>query len=70
MAKRIYKLREDKMIGGVCSGLGDYFDIDPTILRLIWVCLGFVAGGGIIAYLIAMFIIPYKDDSQRYIDNQ
>jgi len=68
MAKRLYKVREGKMIGGVCSGLGEYFDIDPTILRLIWVATAFVAGGGIFAYLIAMIVIPYMPDN--YIDRQ
>lgn len=66
MAKKLYKVREGKMIGGVCSGLGEYFDIDPTILRLIWVATAFVAGGGFFAYIIAMIVIPYMPDN--YID--
>ena len=62
MAKRIYRNRDDKMIAGVCSGMGEYFDIDPTIMRLAWLAFAFFAGGGIIAYLIAMIVIPYKPD--------
>lgn len=68
MAKKLFKVKEGKMIGGVCSGLGEYFDIDPTILRLIWVACAFVAGGGIFAYLIAMIVIPYRPDN--YIEKQ
>ena len=62
MAKRLYRNKQDKMIAGVCSGLGDYFDIDPTVVRLAWVVFAFFAGGGIIAYLIGMIIIPYGPD--------
>ena len=50
------------MIAGVCSGMGEYFDIDPTIMRLAWLAFAFFAGGGIIAYLIAMIVIPYKPE--------
>lgn len=62
MAKRIYRSKEEKMIAGVCGGIAEYCDVDPTLIRLIWVALSFFGGGGIIAYLIAMFIIPYKKE--------
>ena len=58
MAKRLYRIKEDKMIAGVCSGLAEYFDIDPTIVRLAWLVAVFCAGGGLIAYIIAYIVIP------------
>ncbi|ACR79664.1 MULTISPECIES: PspC domain-containing protein [Kosmotoga] len=56
--KRLYKSRKDKVIDGVCGGIAEYFGIDPTIIRLIWVLLLFAHGAGLILYLIAMIIIP------------
>lgn len=58
---RLVRSRTDRRIAGVCSGLADYFDVDPTIVRVAWVILSIVAGAvvfGIIAYLVAWFIIP------------
>ncbi len=60
MDKRLYRSRHEKIIGGVCGGLGNYFDIDPTIIRLITVLLFFAKGVGAMAYLIAWIIIPVK----------
>lgn len=60
MEKKLYRSRTDKSIAGVCGGLGKYFDIDPTIIRLAWVFAIFFAGGGIFAYLIAMLIVPQE----------
>lgn len=52
------KRSKDGIIGGVCAGLGDYFNIDPVIFRLLWV-LGFLMFGiGIIGYLVCWFVIP------------
>lgn len=65
MAKRLYRKMDDKMILGVCSGIADYFDIDPTIIRLLWLVAVFCAGGGILAYLIAAIVIP--EDKTNYI---
>jgi len=58
MEKRLYRNGRDKKIAGVCSGIAAYFNVDPTIVRLIWVALALVAGGGIILYLVAWLIIP------------
>jgi len=57
MAKRIYRSNKDRMLGGVCGGLGEYFDVDPTIIRLIAVVVA-LSGAGILAYIIAWIIIP------------
>lgn len=57
--KRLYRSRKDRMICGVCGGIGDYFNIDSTIIRLLWVAFILLsAGTGIIAYIIAWIIVP------------
>ncbi|RME24820.1 MAG: PspC domain-containing protein [Candidatus Zixiibacteriota bacterium] len=58
MAQRLYRSRKEKMIGGVCGGLAEYFDVDPTLVRLIAVVLLFASGVGLLAYIIAWIIIP------------
>ncbi len=57
MAKRIYRSTKNRMLGGVCGGIGEYFDIDPTIVRLVAVVFA-LSGAGILAYIIAWIIIP------------
>lgn len=56
--KKLYKSRKDCKIAGVCGGLGEYFGIDSTWIRLAWVALTLCGGCGILAYIIAMLIIP------------
>jgi len=58
--KRLYKSNTDVMICGVCGGIAEYFEIDPTIVRLIAVVLIFGWGSGLLAYLIASIIIPKR----------
>ncbi len=62
MKKKLYKSRTDKKIGGVCGGIAEYFDVDPTIIRLAWVIFSLMGGSGIPCYFIAMLIIPEKPD--------
>lgn len=57
-SKRLYRNPNDKMLGGVCSGIAAYFDIDPVIIRLIMVVLFLGAGIGLLAYIIAWIVIP------------
>ncbi len=57
---RLYRSRKDRMIGGVCAGLGEYFQMDYVIIRLIWVLTILLAGTGVLAYLIAWIAIPEK----------
>jgi phage shock protein PspC (stress-responsive transcriptional regulator) len=59
MQKRLYRIDEGKMICGVCGGLAEYFNIDPTIVRLACVLLG-CSGTGIIFYIAAAIIMPEK----------
>ena len=61
MKKKLYKSNTNKMICGVCGGLGEFFGIDPTIIRLIWAILALLGGTGIVAYLIAAVIIPNSE---------
>ena len=56
--RRLYRSKTDKMIGGVCGGLGEFFKVDPIIFRLIFVLMFFGAGSGILVYLVMMLIIP------------
>ncbi len=60
MDKRLYKIEDGKLLCGVCGGIAEYFDVDPTIIRLVWVLLVLCAGTGILAYLIAALIMPKK----------
>lgn len=60
MNKRLYRIEEGKQIAGVCGGIAEYFDIDPTLVRIAWVILAFCAGGGLLAYIIAALIMPPK----------
>lgn len=58
MKKKLYKSNTNKMLEGVCGGIAEYFDIDPTIVRLGWVVFCALGGSGILAYIIAAIIIP------------
>lgn len=58
MSKKLYRSKRDVMVCGVCGGIAEYFDIDPTIVRLIAVVLILGWGSGLLAYLIAVLIIP------------
>ena len=60
MNKKLYRSEEGKMIAGVCAGLGEYFNIDPTVVRLGFVIFGCMGGSGILAYILAAVIIPVK----------
>lgn len=56
--KRLYRDADNRIVGGVCSGLATYWHIDPTLVRLVFVVLTFVGGGGLIIYLILWIILP------------
>ncbi len=60
MEKRLYRSRSDRMICGVCGGLAKYFDIDPTIVRVIAVLSVFVSGLGLLAYIIMAIVVPLE----------
>jgi phage shock protein C len=58
MERRLYRSRDEKMIGGVCGGLAEYFSVDPTFVRLIWVVITLVGGAGVLLYLVLWVITP------------
>ncbi len=58
LKKPLYKSNKNKIIDGVCGGIGEYFGIDPTLVRLGFVGLCVLAGGGLLAYIVALIIIP------------
>jgi phage shock protein C len=58
MQKTLYRSRQNRMIAGVCGGLGEYFNVDPTIVRLIFVLVGLLGGPGLILYIIMAIIVP------------
>jgi phage shock protein PspC (stress-responsive transcriptional regulator) len=74
--RKLYRSSTNKKIAGVCSGIADYFDVDPTMVRLIWILLIIGAGSGLLAYIICWIVIPLDDnnsrkdddDSKKYID--
>jgi phage shock protein C len=60
MNKRLYRSHKEKMIGGVCGGLAEYFDIDPVLVRILFVVAVFAGGSGVLAYIICWIIIPQQ----------
>ena len=58
MNTRLYKSRNDRMLGGVCGGIAEFFDIDPSLVRLGWVLFCALGGSGILAYIVAAIVIP------------
>lgn len=60
--KKLYRVENGKMVAGVCGGIAEYFNIDPSLVRLGWVLLALAGSIGIWAYIIACFILPKKSD--------
>jgi phage shock protein C len=61
MERRLYRSSQNKVLAGVCGGLGEYFGVDPVIVRLLVVVFTLMGGAGLIAYIIAAIIIPSRD---------
>ncbi|HPC36697.1 MAG TPA: PspC domain-containing protein [Candidatus Marinimicrobia bacterium] len=66
--KKLYRSRKHRIIGGVCGGIAEYFEIDPVLVRLIWVILIIFGGIGVLAYIIAWIIIPKQEESSSTIE--
>lgn len=60
MKKRLHRSNENKDVAGVCGGIAEYFDMDPTLIRLAWILFCALGGSGVLAYIIAAIIIPEK----------
>lgn len=67
MEKKLYRSEKDKMIAGVCGGIGEYFNVDPTLIRLAWAVLTVFTAifGGLFLYIVAAIIIPNEYDIKR-----
>jgi phage shock protein PspC (stress-responsive transcriptional regulator) len=60
--KRLFRSKKDRMLGGVCAGLGEHLDVDPTVIRLVWAVITVLSlGTGILVYIIAWIIIPEEE---------
>ena len=62
MEKKLYKSNTDKKLCGVCAGIAEYFGIDSTVIRLLWVLGTLFVGAGILAYIIAAIVMPNKPE--------
>ena len=69
MRKRLYRSVNDRMVGGVCGGIAEYFNIDPTIVRLVWVLFALGGGSGLVAYIVACLVIPNPPHPSNGYDN-
>jgi phage shock protein C len=64
--KRLYRSKKDRMLGGVCAGLGEHLDVDPTVIRLVWAVVTVLSiGTGILVYLLAWIIIPEEETGKE-----
>ena len=58
MEKKLYRSRYDKKLAGVCGGLAQYLNMDPTVVRVIWLLISLFVGAGLLAYIILALVIP------------
>lgn len=56
--KRLYRSESSRMLCGVCAGIAEYFNLDPTLIRLAWALFCILSGSGVLAYILAAIIIP------------
>lgn len=66
--KKLYCDKKNAKISGVCAGIAKYFDLDPTVIRILWVVITMFGGSGIIAYIICALIIPDEPDGVTEVD--
>lgn len=66
MQRRLFRSTRDVMISGVCGGIAEFFNIDPSLVRILWVVLSFATGGflGLIAYIACVILLPKDTDIQ------
>ena len=64
--QRITRSQSDRLLTGVCGGVADYFSIDPTMVRLIWIFFTLFGGSGLLAYIIATLLIPDSNSQERF----
>ncbi len=60
--KRLFRSKKERMLAGICGGIGEHLDVDPTVIRLIWIVVTLLSlGAGLLAYIIAWIIVPEQD---------
>ena len=67
--KKLYKSQDDRMISGICAGIAEYFEVDPTLVRVIWLVFSVAGGAGVLAYIVAHFIVPERPYSRKQCEN-
>jgi len=65
MNRKLTRSKTNRVIGGVCGGVGEYFDVDPVIIRIVWAAAVFLGGVGVILYILAWIIIPDDIESMN-----
>lgn len=68
--KRLFRSRKDRVLAGVCGGLGEYFDIDPIIFRLLFVVLVIMGGSGVLLYILCWILIPEEASTAKEKDGE
>lgn len=58
MENKLYRSTHNRILGGVCAGIAEYFGLDPTLVRIVWIITIFAGGAGILAYIVAWILIP------------
>ena len=58
MKKKLYRSAKDRKLAGVCGGIAEYLNMDPTVIRILWAIISLFAFVGVIAYIVCVFIIP------------
>ena len=66
--KKLYKDKKNAMLSGVCAGMSKYFEIDVTIIRLLWVFITLIGGSGLVAYVVCAIVIPEEPDGVTEVD--
>ena len=61
MNKKLYRSIANKKLCGVCGGIGDYFELDPNLIRILWIIFALAGGSGLLAYIICAIIMPTQD---------
>ena len=67
--RKLFRSRDDRMIAGVCSGLGKYFSVDPTLIRLLFVFTAILGGPGLVAYIIFWIVVPPEPEVTSVVES-
>ena len=61
--RKLYRSRNERMLAGVCGGIGEYFNVDPTLIRVLFVVLGLIGAGGLLLYIILAIVVPLEPEA-------